>query len=200
MSLQRNRRADRVDRTVLTLGGLVIAGAGVAALATSAGAFGDDRAEQPVLGNGVQDALDTRGGVVGIVAIVVLLALAALAVLWLVRLLRPAPQSDDLTLRETSPDDDLTGTITLDPAALTDAVTRQLCALREVTDATVRIPDRRPVEVHALVSVVDDADTDSLVRAVLDEVRAPVLQATGLDDARFLLELRPSDRNASRVA
>jgi hypothetical protein len=207
MSLQRNRRADRVDRTVLTLSGLVVTGAGVAALAAGAGAFGDGTADRPVLGPGLRDALDTNGGLIGLAAILGLLLLAGLAVLWLVRLLRPAPQADELTLRATPRrSDDMPagnvpdGTTTLAPSALTDAVTRQLCSLREVVDATVRIPDRHPVEVHALVTVVDDTDTQALMRAVLDDVRAPVLRVTGLDDVRFLIELRPTDQRASRVA
>jgi hypothetical protein len=200
MSLQRNRRADRVDRTVLTIGGLAATGAGVAALAAGAGAFGAGTADRPVLNTGLRDALDTNGGLIGAAAIVGLLVLAGLAVLWLVHLLRPAPQSDDLMLRSTTTDGQVDGTTTLDPSALTDAVTRQLCSLREVVDATVRIPDRRPVEVHALVTVVDETDTKALVRSVLDEVRAPVLHVTGLDDVRFLIELRPTDQRAPRVA
>jgi hypothetical protein len=238
MSLQRNRRADRVDRTVFTVTGLVVTGAGAAALAAGLGAFGGTTADRPVLTAGLQDTLDTNGWLVGLVAIVVLIAIAALAVSWLVFLLRPLPQTGELELAdltdgsgsgdpERRPDgeanadrtyrsDDaaataervrrgthngqIPGRVSLAPGALRDAVTRQLCSLPEVESANVRIPDRRPVEVHAELEVVDDTDLHDLVRAVLDEVRQPILAVTGLDDVRFLLEVVPTDHRSTRVA
>lgn len=211
MSLQVNRRADRVDRLVLTVGGGLAVLAGAAALAVGAGAFGDEAAEATLLGPGLQDAVDRHGVWFALGATVALGFVAALALRWLVFLMRPAPTASTLHLTEhdlESPADgaagldstgDVPGRVTLDPRALVGAVEREVQALPGVASASVRIPDRRPVEVHAAVDLLDGSDVATLLRAVDDDVRTHVRAATGLDDLRVLVELTPVAERPRRV-
>lgn len=208
MSLQQNRRADRVDRAVLTVAGGLIAAAGVGALLAGAGAFGQRASDATIFGPGIQQLLDDHGALVALGAAVVLLVIGALAVGWLLFLLRPVPQAPSLRLvsadapsAESGADPfQVAGRVTLDPKALVTAVERELDGLPGVAGSTVRIPDRRPVEVHALVSLHDGIDTTSVLRAVEQQVRPRIMEATGLQELRILLELKPIAEAPRRVA
>jgi hypothetical protein len=209
MSLQQNRRADRVNRTVLTVMGVVGVAAGGAALAAGAGAFGDDTAGSALLGSSVQDALDDHGAWIALVAAVVLAVVGALAAAWLLYLLRPAPQIPDLRLvtdADGTPDrahrdpEQVPGRISIDPKALAVALERDLQALAGVADASVRLPDRRPVEVHALLSLHEGVEVAPILRAVADQVRPRMTDAIGVADVHVLVEVRPIAERPSRVA
>jgi hypothetical protein len=214
VSLQQNRRADRVDRTVLTIAGLAALAAGAAALAAGAGAFGDDAATATLLPPSVQDALDDHGAWFALGGAVLLGIIGVLAVVWLLFLLRPVPQTPSLRLVDTDQEPTMAGRdgaagaypervpgrITLEPKALVQALQRELEALPGVTSATVRLPDRRPVEVHAALELQDGVDTASVLRAADTHVRSQLESATGLRDVHMLLELEPGDQRPSRVA
>ena len=98
-------RADRLNRRILTvLSVLVLAAAGLG-LAASYGAFGDDRAHQPVLTADLIDDIGDGMRWLWIGIAVLALIVAYLAWRWLRKMLMPVPSADDYRYPDTDDDE-----------------------------------------------------------------------------------------------
>jgi hypothetical protein len=187
-------RADRLNRRILTgLSLLVLAAAGLG-LAASYGAFGDDRAHEPVL---TADLVDDIGdGMrwlwigVGVLALVV----AYLAWRWLRRMLMPVPAADDYRYPDTD-DDERT---TVKALAVADIVTAELQALPGVGDASSRLrPDGSTVA--SWVTVDRRTDVSSLRQSLEADVLPRVRRCLDREDLTLDVELRPALDEPERV-
>jgi len=116
--------ADRVNRVALTLFGLILLAAGGAGLAASTGAFGAALSRHTLLANPAGRYIGHHGGWLwpAIAGGCLLLALACLRWIW--ALLASTDRAGDITI----PGDTAQGTTILQPAALTDALTREISA------------------------------------------------------------------------
>src|SRR6476646_9334668 len=97
MSVGAGRRADRVNRTVLSvLGALMLIG-GAVGLAYSLGAFGKDRSNGDFAADQLDHWLNDNRNWLWIVVILVCLILATLSLRWLLFQVKPQPTVGDFS-------------------------------------------------------------------------------------------------------
>jgi hypothetical protein len=187
-------RADRLSRRILTaLSVVILAGAGLG-LAASYGAFGDDRAHQPVL---TADLVDDIGdGMRWLWIGIALLALivAYLAWRWLRELLMPVPAADDYRYPDTEDDEHTT----VRALAVADIVTAELQALPGVVDASSRLrPDGSTVA--SWVTLDRQTDVSSLRHSLEADVLPRVRRCLDREDLTLDVELRPALDERERI-
>ena len=131
--------ADRINRVMLTLFGLLVLAAGAAAMAASTGVFGAAFSRQALLANRVSAYFGNHGGWLwpAIAGGCVLIALACLR--WMLALLASTDRAGDLIGHSTHE-----GTTILRPTALVDALTREVGAYHGVETAQGPRHRRRP--------------------------------------------------------
>lgn len=183
-------RSNGVNRTGLTLIGLLLAAAGVSGLLLSTGVFGPDLVSSPVLPDLVRRfAADTPWFWWAAAAVCLLLAL--LGARWLLAQLRTDRSGQmDLT---TDPTDGLTH---LHAGALTAAVEDDTATIRGVTGASAHLVDHRGQRLQLVVDVADYADITD-VRAGLEEQVVPHLRQALDTDLPVDIELRPGKTGRS---
>ena len=177
-------RVNGVNRTVITLLGLVLLAAAGLGLAYSFGAFGDG--EHPLVPQEMRDFAQDQPWLWWAVAGGCLL-IALLALRWLLAQLHTDRVSRlDLTT------DDRDGLTTLHAGALTDAVETETEQLRGVVGASAHLRDRRGRRLVLNVDLAEYADIAEVRSAVEDRVIAHARQAVDDPDLPVDVELRPS--------
>lgn len=188
---------DRVNRTVVSLLGLLLLAAGAYGLLRGAGAFGDGRAGDPLRTQGMADFVADNDHWLwaAVAAVALLIALAAL--FWLRAQLRPSPSLGQLPVVTGG---STTGRTTLDTSAVNAAVTRDIEVDPDVNSARVRVVpvgDAMGLDVRAVVA--DHGD----VRAVRRRIETVVLEraraALGRPDLTATLRLRLGDPGTRTV-
>jgi len=184
-------RVNGVNRTALTLLGLVLLVAGGLGLAYSFGAFGDGR--HPLVPQGMRDFTADQPWFWWAVAAVCLL-IAMLALGWLLAQLR-TDRAGQLDLTS----DDRDGLTTLHGGALTEAVETETEQLRGVVGASAHVRDRHGRRLVLSVDLAEYADLAEVRQSVEDRVVAHARQAVDDPDLPVDVELRPSaSRSAGR--
>lgn len=177
-------RVNGVNRTLLTLLGLLLLAAGGLGLAYSAGAFG--AGEHPFVPQGLRDLARDQGWFWWAVAGGCVL-LALLGLWWLLAQLRTDRVGPlDLTT------DERDGLTSLHADALTDAVEEETEQLRGVIGASARLRDRRGRRLVLQVDLAEYADIAEVRAGVEDRVVAHARQAIDDPDLPVDVELRPS--------
>jgi len=127
--------ADRINRVMLTLFGLLVLAAGAAAMAASTGVFGASFSRQALLANRVSAYFGNHGGWLwpAIAGGCVLIALACLR--WMLALLASTDRAGDIVIGGSTDE----GTTILRPAALVDALTSEVSAYHGVDWARGRV-------------------------------------------------------------
>jgi hypothetical protein len=184
----------RVNRTLLTLLGVLLAvGAGLG-LALSFGAFGTGRASRPVLDPEIsQFASDNAGWFWPVVAAITVL-LGLLALKWLTAQLS-GDKVGELDLER----DRSRGSTRVSSRAVTDAVTAELEGQRGVQGACAKFRgDSREPDLDLTVSVDDSADLGTVRQRIESTTVQHARQALGRPDMRVRLhvELVPRQRPA----
>lgn len=177
-------RVNGVNRSVLTLLGLVLLAAGGLGLAYSFGAFGDG--EHPLVPQGMRDFTQDQPWFWWAVAGGCLL-IALLALRWLL-----AQLQTDRVGRVDLTTDDRDGLTTLHASALTNAVETETEQLRGVVGASAHLRDQRGRRLTLGVDLADYADIAEVRSAVEDRVIAHARQAVDDPDLPVDVELRPS--------
>lgn len=177
-------RVNGLNRTVLTLLGLLLLVAGGLGLAYSFGAFG--QGERPLLPQGMRDVASDQPWFWWAVAGACLLV-ALLALRWLV-----AQLATDRVGRLDLTTDDRDGLTTVHGGALTDAVQSETEQLRGVVGASAHLRDRRGRRLVLGVDLAEYADIAEVRSAVEDRVVAHARQAVDDPDLLVDVELRPS--------
>ena len=183
MSLGSNRRADRTNRTVLTVLGLIGAGVGMAGLVAS---YVIDDGGDPIVGVDLRRWLLDHPSLMAVIGVVVFLLILVLALLWLRHQLRPIPEAHDTIVTR-----DDRGSTVLHTDAFTDAVEADLNELRGVTGASARIRAADPDTVDVLLDVDDSTPLTRIAGQVSSQVLPRARRATGNDALTFALECRP---------
>lgn len=178
--------ADRSNRIMLTLFGLLLLAAGAAAMAASTGAFGASFSRQTLLANRVGAYFGSHGGWLwpAIAGGCLLLGLACLR--WMLALLASTDRAGDIIIGRSTHE----GTTILRPAALVDALTSEVSAYHGVGAAKGRvIGDGRDPEVVLTVITTRAADLQALHHRIEAEAFAHARQAAGNPSLPIQLDL-----------
>lgn len=180
--------ADRTNRTALILFGLLVFAAGGAGMAASVGGFGQAFSRRALFANRVSAYIGhhewTWYAAAGLCALITLAAL-----LWIATLLVSTDRVDDIPIPATSRE----GTTILLPAALTDAMTREIGAYRGVDAVRGRIiGDADDPEIVLAVTASQTADLHALHQRIETEALAHARDALGKADLPIRLDLAVS--------
>jgi hypothetical protein len=178
--------ADRTNRIMLSLFGLLLLAAGGAAMAASTGVFGSSFARQTLLGNRVGTYFSNHGDWLWPAIAVGCLLIGLACLRWMLTLLASTDRAGDIVIG-TSTDE---GTTVLRPAALVDALTSEVSAYHGVDSARGRIiGDGRDPEVVLTVVTGPAADLQALHHRIEDEAFAHARQAAGKSSMPIQLDL-----------
>ncbi|MCY7365538.1 MAG: alkaline shock response membrane anchor protein AmaP [Frankiaceae bacterium] len=187
--------ADRLNRVVLTLLGLLLLSLGVLGLLPALGVLGE-RSDDLVLPRDVEDFVTNNAGWLWPLVALLLVLLALIALRWLVQQLRTDRVGDlDLTR------DRANGETHLRASAVTDALTTAVEQMPGVESAAARVIRRHGSRVLLLkVRLADRADAAQVRRALahgpLAELRT-VLGGLSWPDVR--VELEPTSKGSARA-
>jgi hypothetical protein len=168
--------ADRTNRVMLTLFGLLVLAVGGAAMAASTGVFGASFSRHTLLANRVSAYFGGHGGWLW-PAIAVGCLLVGLACLrWMLALLASNDRAGDIIIGRSTDE----GTTILRPAALVDALTSEVSAYHGVDSAKGRvIGDGRDPEVVLTVITAPAVDLQALHHRIEAEAFVHARQAAG---------------------
>ena len=187
--------ADRTNRTLLTLLGLLLLAAGVAGILAGIDTFGHQVANRHLLANSLARYIGDNSAWFWPIAAVAATLLALLALRWLFAVLRPEPRTGDIHIAAAPG----TGYTTLDSGALRDALTAEIETYRGVDNAHIRVlgtPDAPRLAVT--VRATDDSDLVALRRRLETQALQHARQA--LDSPHLPIQLNLAVTNqTSRV-
>ncbi len=180
---------DRLNRTLLTLLALLLLGAGAYGLARGYGAFGDDRAADPVLTSDVRDFVSRNSDWFWPLAAVVSLIVAWLGLRWLLAQIS-TPTVGRLPVRSDGP-----GHTELLATGAASALAHDIETYPGVRGARARIVSDHPSpEVEVTVDVHDDADVPALRRRIEEHALERFRTALEAQELRSRVHLRLAER------
>jgi hypothetical protein len=178
--------ADRTNRVMLTLSGLLLIAAGGAAMAASTGVFGAPFSRRALLANRASAYFGHHGGWLWPAIAVACLPIALACLRWMLALLTSSDRAGDIIVGASTDE----GTTILRPAALIDALTREVSAYHGVDSARGRvIGDGRDPELVLTVITAPAADLRALHHRIEAEAFAHARQATGDPSLPIQLDL-----------
>ena len=180
--------ADRTNRTALILFGLLVFAAGGAGMTASVGGFGQAFSHRSLFDNRVSAYIGHHEWVwyaaAGLCLIIILAAL-----LWIAILLVSTDRADDIPIPVATHE----GTTILLPAALTDALTREIGAYHGVEAVRGRIiGEADDPEIGLAVTASQAADLHALHQRIETEALAHAREALGKADLPVRLDLAVS--------
>ncbi|HEY5354623.1 MAG TPA: alkaline shock response membrane anchor protein AmaP [Streptosporangiaceae bacterium] len=188
--------ADRTNRTMMVLFGLLLIAVGLDAGAASIGAYGTHTQHSLLMANPTGHFIGSNGAWLWPVAAVAALIIALLALRWLLALLFSTDRSGDLVIRSSSG----AGRTTLANGALTDAVVGEIEGYRGVNSARARlIGDAEDPELVVTAGLEESADFTALRQRIETEALTHARQALGNMALPTQLDLTISTKKASRV-
>ena len=186
--------AARVHRLLLLLLAVLLLAVGVLVLLTGLGTFGSEQRHRAVFDNVISRYVGDHGIWLWPVLAVAGLLLAYLALRWFLTLfdLAGVPRID-LTARGAA------GRTEIDSASVTSAVTTQVQAYREVTNATAQVQgDARDPHIAMTVTATADADLTGLRHRIETEALADLRRALQRPDLTVRLDLKVSSKTSTR--
>jgi hypothetical protein len=180
--------ADRANRVILILFGLLVLVIGAAGITASVGVYGEGFAHRFLLDNRVSAYIGHHGWVWYIAAGVCLLILLA-ALRWIVALLISTDRAGDIPIPVAS----RKGTTILRPTAVTGALTREIGAYHGVEAVRGRIiGDGSDPAIVLAVTASQGADVAALHQRIETEALAHARQAVSKADLPIQLDLAVS--------
>jgi hypothetical protein len=168
--------ADRTNRVMLALFGLVVLAAGAAAMAASTGAFGASFSRQALAANSVSSYFGHHGGWLWPAIAVGCLLIGLACLRWLLALLASTDRAGDIIIGDSTDE----GTTVLLPAALIDALTGEISTYHGVEAAKGRvIGEGRDPEIVLAITTAPTADLPALHRRIESEALAHARLAAG---------------------
>ncbi len=190
------RALDRVNRFVVTLLGLLLLGIGGYGLLRGAGALGEQQADDPLLTPGLERFVEENRQWFWAVVTGVSLLVALAAARWLKEQLTSSPSLSSLAVAT----GDGPGRSTLDTAAVSAAVTRDLEDDPDITSARVRVvPAGDAIGLDVRASVTDDGDVHAVRQRIETDVLERARTALGRPDLRATVRLKLGDPSARTV-
>lgn len=180
--------ADRLNRTLLILLGLLLLAGGVVSLVRSFGGFGTRYARDSMITRAEGRFVDRNGAWVWTVVAVVAVVIALLALRWLLAQLR----SDRVGHLDLEPDDRL-GATTLQSSAITTAVCEEIESYRGVASAKARLlHSAEQPDLVLEVKLDERADIAATRTRIEQEAIAHARQSLDEPDLRAELLLKPA--------
>lgn len=187
-------RIDRVNRALLALVGLVLLVLGALILALGWSVFGTDRADDPVIPEGMTTFIRDNPWYWWAVA-VACVVIGLLLLRWLVGQLHTSNLSELAV--ETDRSD---GETVLEASAISDAVQHEVETLSGVRGASMQLLGQRSKHRHKLTVLLDERADINAVRARLSRQTVPNLrQALDFDDPQLDIRLALPARRRRRV-
>lgn len=172
-----NPGADRANRSVLLLLGLLLTAAAAVGLVVSYGAFGVDRARRPVFTTSGQDFVNRNHGWFWPAVAIAAVLLGLLALRWLLAQLG-SDRAGTLPLEP----DTRQGSTRLAASALTGALTEEIESYQGVRQASARLlHDPRQPDLVLTVSLNERADLSALRNRIEDHAIRHARQALSRD-------------------
>ena len=179
------RRTDRLNGTVLFLLSLLLLGIGAYGLARGYGAFGEARADDPVLGDDLRDFVSRNADWFWPAAAALSLLVAWLGLRWLLAQVS-TPTVSRLPVRADGP-----GRTELLAGGATAALARDIESYAGVRGARARLVSDHPSpEVEITVDVHDDADLPDLRRRIEEHALERFRSALELQQLRSQVHMR----------
>jgi len=178
--------ADRTNRAVLILFGLLVLLVGAAGLTASVGVFGQSFSRRTLFANRASTYIGHHGSWVWPVAAAVGLLIALAALRWIVALLVSTDRAGDIPVPVASRE----GTTILQPTALTGALTREIGTYHGVEATRGRIiGDAAAPEIVLEVTASQSASLHALHQRIEAEALSHARQALGHTDLPIQLNL-----------
>lgn len=185
--------ADRTNRFVLGLFGLLVLAAGAAAMTASFGGFGSGFTRRALFDNPVSTYIGQHGTWAWAAAAFVCLLIALATLRWILALLVSTDRAGDLTVPGSN---NHQGTTRLPPAALTGALAGEIESYHGVDAANSRvIGSENDPRVVVAVTASQSADLAALHRRTETEALAHARQALGRPELPIQLDLDVSRRS-----
>ena len=166
--------ADRINRSMLTLFGVIALAAGGAGMAASTGVFGSGLSRRLLMDSRAGHFISHNGAWLWPAIAAVFLVLALFCLRWILALLVSTDRVGDIIVGH----DTDQGTTVVHPAAVTDALTREISTYHGVDSARSRvIGDGRHPEIVLVVTPAPSADLNALRHRIETEALAHVRQA-----------------------
>jgi hypothetical protein len=186
--------ADRTNRALLTLFGLLILLIGAAGMAASVGGFGTAFSRRTLFDNRVSTYIGQHGTWVWAAAAFICLLIALAALRWMLALLVSTDRAGDITVPGSK---DQGGTTKLRPAALTGALAGEIGTYHGVDTAKGRmIGDASNPQIVLSVTATQTADLSALHHRVQTEALAHARQALDNPGLPIQLDLDVSRRDS----
>lgn len=188
--------ADRTNRTVLILLGLLLLGAGTGALLLSTGVFGRTLEDGSLFDNATSRYIGAHGSWIWAAAAVVSVLVSFLVLRWLAALLLTTDRADDIMLGG----DHARGATTIRPGAISSALDTELQSYRGVESSKTRlVGDAASPTLVVTVTAARNAGLAQLRSRIESEALAHA--RTVLDDPQLpiQLDLVPSRATSARV-
>jgi hypothetical protein len=186
VSLGAGRRADQVNRAVLSVLGVFMVFGGAAGLAFSLGAFGKKRSEWPLFSGTLQKWVQDNARWFWIAVIAACLVFAALSFRWLLFQARPQPTVGDFSF----PFHQGEGKTSVSARAVVDAVVADLSDQPGVRKAGARLSQQDPLVVDAWVDYDSASYVPAFRQSVQEEIVPRLQRCLEVDEAVVNLELR----------
>ena len=188
--------ADKTNRSMLLLFGLLLVAAGVAGLLTNRGVLGKASARKALFDNAVSRYIGDNGSWLWPVFAVVCAIIALLCLRWIVTLLTSTDRAGDMTM----PGDKSAGRTTVKGSALTTALVTELQTYRGVDSAKARlIGDDNIPDLVVHVTAMHAVDLGALRTRIETEALAHARRALDRPDLRIRLDLDVSRRTPERA-
>lgn len=179
------RGTDRLNRALLTLLGVLLAGLGIAGILRGAGVVGGD-GDDAIVSPWLRAEARERQ-----VLLLSLLAVGGLLLIWLgfcwlmAQLPKDRPVSD-VTLGRT----EHATKVEVSAKAIGEALSADVRRVPGVTDASARVVRENPLVIDLEVSLEDGADVNEAGRAIAARPKRRLLQALDLPDVELRAKMR----------
>jgi hypothetical protein len=188
--------ADRTNRVLLTMLGVVLTAAGTGGILAGTDVLGNNLADRYLTDNPIARYLGDNSVWFWPVAALTGVLAAVLALRWLIAVLSPAPRAGDITIAG----DRSGGTTTVDAGALTGAVTTEINSYRGIDTSHARMYGS-PGDPRLAIAVRTggDADIAAVRKHIEDGALAHVRRALDRPDLPVTLDITVGRHPISRV-
>lgn len=189
------RGTDRLNRTLLSLLGVLLVGLGAFGLLRGAGAFGGEGADAIVSPWLRAEARERQVWLVPLVAAGAIVLLW-LGLSWLLAQLPRTPRVHQVTLGRT----EHATVVAVRAVALAEALAADVRRVEGVTEANARVVREQPLTIDLDVGLEEGTDLTAVSRAIADRPKRRLLQALEVPDVDLRAKLRLSRPSSRRVA
>lgn len=192
--------ADRLNRLLLTILGLLALAVGTLGLIAGFGGFGQRLAHRRLFDNTASHYIGRNGDWIWILAAIVALIILILPLRWLYLLLFRTDRADSVTVASPNTEQQVGGQTVLMSTALSDAVAAEINSYRGVGAARARVLSD-PGDPHLVVTVAIErgADVAALRNRIDHEALAHARAALDRPELPVQLDITIAKTTASRV-